>query len=244
MPKFKSYKKNQFGRDFICSDIHGHFYLLDEKLAEVNFDTERDRLFCLGDLIDRSEDSVNVLDYLKCPWFYSILGNHEVMLIDVVQSGDPDVARQWYSWGGDWAENLSIDDLEVYSQAFANLPITIELELDKGYRIGLVHASLPNKTDWNKTRRILHTVNNTKYVSDDALLWEMLWSKAPLDNAKAIKPVANIDHVFHGHTIVNEITTIGNRTYMDLGSYNRFKLGFIQADAYLDKLKIKPLSDF
>jgi len=100
MSRIQYYDYNEKGCDYICSDIHGHFYLLDEKLAEVNFNKSVDRLFCLGDLIDRSDDSHLALDYLKEPWFYSIVGNHEIMLIDVCESGNTDIKQQWYFWGG------------------------------------------------------------------------------------------------------------------------------------------------
>jgi len=48
---------NKKGRDFVCGDIHGCFDQLEEKLSQVNFDKSTDRLFCVGDLIDRGHDA-------------------------------------------------------------------------------------------------------------------------------------------------------------------------------------------
>ena len=238
MSKIKSYKANDLGKDYICSDIHGHFYLLEEQLAAVEFDKSIDRLFCLGDLIDRSYDSVLVLDYLKQPWFYSILGNHEIMLIDVCESQNQETKNQWHFWGGDWAEDLDYDDLEVYYQAFLKLPIAIELELKSRKSIGLVHANLPGNADWNEVKSHLDKISGTNINSYEPLLREMLWEKAPLfeNYSIAIEAVKNIDHVFHGHTIIEEMITLENRTFMDLGSYKHFNLGFIQPDEYLGKV--------
>ena len=68
MSKFKTYSANHIGRDFICSDIHGHFTLLEEHLSNIDFDTSKDRLFCLGDLIDRGDESASFIDYLNKPF--------------------------------------------------------------------------------------------------------------------------------------------------------------------------------
>ena len=86
MSKLKTYLPNETGQDYICSDIHGHFSLLETQLTEVEFDKTKDRLFCLGDLIDRGDESFMALDYLNNPWFYSILGNHEIMLIEAYET--------------------------------------------------------------------------------------------------------------------------------------------------------------
>jgi len=238
MSKMKSYKANLDGKDYICSDIHGHFYLLEEQLVAVGFDKKNDRLFCLGDLIDRSDDSILVLDYLKQPWFFSILGNHEIMLIDVCENQNPQTKQQWHFWGGDWAEDLDYDELEVYYQALSKLPIAIELKLKSGNTVGLVHANLPDKADWNEIKSHLDKTPSTNINSYEPILREMLWEKAPLFENYSIEleAVKNIDHVFHGHTIIEEMIALENRTYMDLGSYKHFNLGFIQPDEYLSKI--------
>lgn len=48
---------NERGRDFVVGDIHGHAALLDCLLDRVRFDPASDRLFALGDLIDRGPQS-------------------------------------------------------------------------------------------------------------------------------------------------------------------------------------------
>ena len=240
MSKIQSFSANRTGKDYICSDIHGHFDLLEQHLTAVSFDPARDRLFCLGDLIDRSDDSPRVLEYLNKPWLYSILGNHEIMLLEVCESRNPYTKQQWHFWGGDWAEDLSVEDLEEFYQAFIRLPIAIELELASGKKIGLVHANLPDKSDWNEIRSYLETLPQQNLNSYDALLRAMLWEKAPIyeNYSVGLEAVTNIDHVFHGHTIVDEIIVLENRSYLDLGSYKHFRLGFIQPDEYLQKQHI------
>jgi serine/threonine protein phosphatase 1 len=49
--------RNTAGRDLIVGDIHGCFARLQVALDELGFDPERDRLFSVGDLVDRGPDS-------------------------------------------------------------------------------------------------------------------------------------------------------------------------------------------
>lgn len=240
MSKIQIINANKTGNDYICSDIHGHFDLLEQHLSNVNFNPNKDRLFCLGDLIDRSDESPQVLNYLSKPWFHSILGNHESMLIGVYENGssNPSIRQQWYSWGGSWAEDLSDDELDVYYRAFLKFPVGIELHLKSGLKVGLIHANLPDKADWHTVINTLQEIPDDEISSHMHLLHEMLWQKASIFENYSIEmdEVKNIDHVFHGHTIVDSIIVMENRTFMDLGSYNNNKIGFVQPDQYLQQL--------
>lgn len=223
---------NNLGRDFICSDIHGHFDLLEAKLSQVGFNPEKDRLFSLGDLIDRGPDSTKAFHYLAQPWFYVIIGNHEVMLIDAVSNPDKEVARFWADCGGSWASNLPKSRLQSYSDILAKLPVGIEIPLLNGKSVALVHANLPKECDWLDIVKHLSKLP-CNILPDDRLTSELIWSKFSPTSAMNISPVLNIDHVFHGHTIQTEMVTITNRTFMDLGSYLLGDIGFIQIDEFL-----------
>lgn len=230
---------NNLGIDYVCSDIHGHFSLLESQLEKVCFDPDKDRLFSLGDLIDRGDESAEFMTWLKKPWFFSIQGNHERMLINTVRSQSDSLRSQWLSWGGAWAEDLDDETLEEYCAALEKLPIAIELALDNKRSVGLVHASLPKDADWNQIKSWIGSLNENQINSDrlaNEMLWGRLLSDPEIAEKNAIPDVANIDHVYHGHTIVNHYTTIGNRTYMDLGSYSTGSIGLLNPVNHLDLL--------
>ncbi len=79
----------------MVGDIHGHFKFLTMALDKLDFNTELDRIFSVGDLIDRGPDSIDVLNWLEKPWFHAVRGNHEQMLIDCISGhGDiPDISE-------------------------------------------------------------------------------------------------------------------------------------------------------
>ena len=65
---------------YVCSDIHGQYDLYKTMLNEINF-TSEDHLYILGDMIDRGEDGIRVLqDVAPRPNVTCLLGNHEYMM--------------------------------------------------------------------------------------------------------------------------------------------------------------------
>lgn len=87
-------------RSLIFGDIHGCDIAL-ETILEHAAVTADDTMVFLGDAVDRGPDSRRVLDLIVklqhvCRVVF-VLGNHEEMLLDVLDGGD---ARRWLRHGG------------------------------------------------------------------------------------------------------------------------------------------------
>lgn len=105
---------NTKGRDFIVGDLHGCLDLLQTELTRIGFDPAADRLFSVGDLIDRGPDSMGCLRLLREPWFFAVRGNHEDMLIDyayevVMPYGTNVSGPLFFRNGGGWVHTLDAD---------------------------------------------------------------------------------------------------------------------------------------
>lgn len=234
----RAFDVNPIGKDFICSDIHGYFSVLERQLISVGFDESCDRLFSLGDMIDRGDESNKVLDWLAKPWFYAIQGNHERMLINSFKCESDFPRHQWLLSGGEWAKDLSSDKMELFYNVLSKLPIAIELSLPRQYKIGLVHAELPDQCDWNDVEHTLKTISPSSAESNrlvGGMLWKRRQPHLPVDKISRIENVDNIDHVFHGHTILSDYLTLANRTFMDLGSYRTGRIGLLNPLQWLMK---------
>ena len=59
-------KRNHRGRDLVVGDIRGHFGTLRHALAELEVGKD-DRLFSLGDLVDRGPDSWSAKSWIAGP---------------------------------------------------------------------------------------------------------------------------------------------------------------------------------
>lgn len=72
-------------RYVFVSDIHGKYDKLAEALAGAQFAPETDTLVCLGDIFDRGEQSLEVLEYIMgLPNRILIWGNHDFRLRELM----------------------------------------------------------------------------------------------------------------------------------------------------------------
>lgn len=113
--KIKKFKANKIGRDFIIGDLHGCYDKLMDKLNHVNFDETKDRLFSVGDLIDRGPDSFKCAELIYEPWFHAVQGNHERMAFNT-WLGTYSMFHSSYDFfrnGGAWTHDVEKGDLKV-----------------------------------------------------------------------------------------------------------------------------------
>ncbi len=198
------------GRTFVCGDIHGCFSLLETNLAEVQFDEENDRVICVGDLIDRGPESHRALEFLAKPWFYSVLGNHEQMLLDML-SGDQTVAAARLCDGGSWFyEQVSETARDEWQKQLSQLPILIEVETEKGI-VGIMHADLPKRISWQQFVGLVQESNPS------------VLSKAIMGRSRVCgrycEDVRGVWRIFCGHTVITKSRLQGNVYCIDTGAY-------------------------
>ena len=67
---------------YVCSDIHGQYGLYIKMLETIGF-SDKDRLYIIGDLIDRGPGSIEMLrDVMGRENVLCLFGNHEMMMTD------------------------------------------------------------------------------------------------------------------------------------------------------------------
>lgn len=205
----RRFEKNLHGRDFVVGDIHGHFTDLESALEEVRFDKAFDRLFCTGDLVDRGPESYEAAYYLQLePWFHSVRGNHEQMAIDALNPDYPNAQTFHIQNGGLWMCGLPTVEQQCNVILFEELPLGIEVVTERG-TIGIVHAEVPH-CNWDEFKTQYHT--NKEHFEAVAM-----WSRTRIMRGTT-RWVYGIDHVYVGHSVVQEPITLGNVTYIDTGS--------------------------
>jgi len=145
-PLVKRFPMNEHGRDFVVGDLHGAFKLLESALEQVGFDADVDRLFCVGDLIDRGPDSAQVRNLLNKPYFHSVLGNHDYDFA-CMTSREAHVHAIVNYHGMGWAKVLPEHDIHAIQDALRACPLVIEVETLAGVT-GIVHAQVPTGVTW------------------------------------------------------------------------------------------------
>lgn len=213
----KHYPLNELGRDFVVGDLHGCFDMLQEKLKQLCFNESTDRLFSVGDLVDRGKQSELSIEWLAKPWFHATRGNHEQMAIDATK-GMYDVGC-YVQNGGSWFIALTPPERLVFLDAFSAMPIALDVQTDGGL-VGIVHAECPVK-DWGEMAVRL------KEDATGLFAQTCLWSRdrATYHDTSVITGVAA---VISGHTPMQRVTQFGNALYIDTGAVFGKQLTVIQ----------------
>ncbi|WP_277184658.1 metallophosphoesterase [Caballeronia sp. BR00000012568055] len=196
---------NETGRDFVVGDIHGCVDALRYLLREIAFDGARDRLFSVGDLIDRGTDSLAAIDLIDKPWFFPVLGNHEDSLIAVATGA---MRRQaWYAIGGAWAETLHDDQLGELAVRLAKLPL-VRVVGQGAHRFNVLHAEFfGSDADLDSA-----------HYSDEARN-QLLWGRGlALGNADPARQ-HGLSTTYCGHTPTRAVKQIGSQIYIDTGAF-------------------------
>lgn len=194
---------------YIVGDLHGHYHAFIAKLISIGFDFKRDFVVAVGDLVDRGPNSDLCVDLLNESWFASVKGNHEVMTAESINNHHMNGMHKQH--GGGWFYEISKTKQKEIAKKLGGLPLVIEITR-KGKKYGVVHAD--SCEDWNYNIQL----KEHKNLIEDHLLWSF-------DRINSINqgieraPIANIDHVFFGHSTVRKVTTHKNYTYTDTGHW-------------------------
>lgn len=220
MNHIKRFKKNTQGRDFCVGDIHGHFTKLQKALDGIGFDPLCDRLFSVGDLVDRGPECRDALEWLDKPWFHSVRGNHD----DYVVRFDTCDVENWIYNGGSWFAGMNRDEQEEFRVQFSELPFAIEVETESGL-IGIVHADVPNG-GWHNLESHFSNRNGRNFV---------MWSRNRFEHADD-SGVEGVRAVICGHTPLREPVVLGNVYHIDTAGWT--------ADGYFTFINLATLEKF
>lgn len=210
---------------YAIGDIHGRFDLLEALLKEIREDiaarklTEAEIVF-VGDYIDRGEDSAEVLKSLMVlpqkfdGKIHFLMGNHEKMMLDFLETPEKNGAR--------WMRNGGLQTLAAFGVGGLS-----EVSNSGGLRIARnkLKQSLPVGTvEWLKNLNLIYQSGNVFVVhaaADPALNMysqspnTLLWGHRDFPN----KSRCDGNWVIHGHTVVDEPTISEGKISIDTGAY-------------------------
>ena len=201
---------NSDGRDFVVGDVHGCFRTLTRALVYLEFDSDCDRLFGVGDLVGRGPHSHEAVQWLESRFAAAAMGNWEraaLREIELMRGDCAKCALDWVVPGG-----VPPSELSRWRDAFAHMPLAVTIETAFG-PVGIVHAESPHRS-WPVAVLMLQSGLDT--AVDDALLGPA----APAETARRHRhtPVQGLRALIVGHRPVKNVERSANRWNIDTGA--------------------------
>lgn len=221
--------KNLAGRDLVVGDLHGHRSVFERELDRIQFDASRDRVFSVGDLVDRGPESLATLALLEEPWFHAALGNHEMQLLHFLGFYDSRFhsKKSYIKGGGQWVADALKGHRKTLlrlAEKVATLPFSLHIEGEHAFNV--MHADLlplggQQAVLWGEATLCVHEADRAtasrRNISDA--------SRHPLDVLHyaqhpvrvSMLPVGELPITYVGHSPVSSITVHRSYVYIEQG---------------------------
>ncbi len=209
---------NNIGDDFIIGDLHGNLQPLIKLLDYIQFDKQTDRLFSVGDTIDRGPQSIECANLIYEPWFFPIIGNHELMMIQSILYNNETSLETWLYNGGEWHLSITNEELMELANSWLSQPLIYSIGNDNN-RFNIVHAELYSNNN------IINNSHIDNWSFDNSTIDNILWGRNianlhsyPNHNNPQLHS-KDLSLTFVGHTIFHNITQIQQHIYLDTGIF-------------------------
>ena len=200
-------ERNEAGRDFVAGDIHGCYRTLERALEAVRFEPRRDRLFSVGDLINRGPASMEALAWLTDGRIHAaVRGNHEEMFLNGLSHNRESAYEPWQQWIPD-------DEVTRWWRALRNLPLAITVETTHG-DVGIIHAG-PVHRSW--TRMVAELERGSGEAIETALLGGDEGDEGAWRGERGTQ-VKGVRELITGHYPCEDVQRDGNWWCIDTGA--------------------------
>ena len=213
----KVWDKEIKGKLYAVGDIHGCYNLLMSRLNVIGFDFKNDLLVAVGDLVDRGIQNQECIALLDQPWFASVKGNHE----DLVIMGA--INKSYYNChiqnGGEWFYGLDYQAQQEIIKKLKTLPIALEVN-HNGKKYGFVHGHI-EQNDWQEFKSDLSNFDQAKHIIEHKRFPTELamWGRDRFDTDNLYYThVSGVDAVIMGHTVTTKPFKRDNCYYIDTGA--------------------------
>jgi bis(5'-nucleosyl)-tetraphosphatase (symmetrical) len=156
--------------DYAIGDLQGCFEPLEKLLPKIPFDAKRDRLWFVGDLVNRGPDSLRCLRFVKSlgDRAVTVLGNHDLHLVCVAEGVEKSRRRDTLG------EVLEAPDRDELVQWLRHRPL---MHAEDG--VALVHAGLLPEWTVPRARALAAEVESALRAPDYRRLLARMYGDEP-----------------------------------------------------------------
>ena len=188
--------------------MHGHFPTLEKLLKIIKFDSTNDRLFSVGDLIDKGPASEQALEWINNRFDGVTKGNHERGVMDYFRHPK---RYPFLTPDEQWIEKIPLEAYPTWARTLNGLPTAITVNTNHG-AMGIVHADAPTR-QWDVARKLFE--ESTSWDNIALLGFD---EGPPIRAQRRQIPIKGIRALVHGHLPHKEVDHADNRWGIDTGA--------------------------
>lgn len=223
----------------VIGDVHGCYYTLKQLVEKIKYKYPDINIYCVGDLVDRGNNSFEVIEFVVAEKIQFTIGNHDFMFYSNMRDPFSLMAKSW-NYNGAETTLASYKDklnrMDEHLDLIINSPLFFNLD-DCFISHAGISKSLKDKLPGN-------------FLSNDEALKEILindlynqnsiiWARGDLLNIGKLQVV--------GHTHRKEVffDKDANAIYIDTTAYGNNKLTSVIVDQnrLIDTLEEKTVFD-
>jgi serine/threonine protein phosphatase 1 len=202
----------------VIGDVHGCYFTLVELYLKIEAKYSGIKIYCVGDLVDRGNNTKEVIDFITEKEIEFTPGNHDYMFYHYFKKPDTIFAKSWLYNGNEATLNSyenNPDKMEEHIKIIQNAPLIIDTD-DCFISHAGISIAYKNKVNLNSPNMIteLKELVYDDYEKD----YGVMWTRGELLNLGKAQVL--------GHTKTQEIIveSKANAYYIDTGACSGNKL--------------------
>ena len=223
----------------VIGDVHGCYYTLKQLVEKIKYKYPDINIYCVGDLVDRGNNSFEVIEFVVAEKIQFTIGNHDFMFYSNMRDPFSLMAKSW-NYNGAETTLASYKDklnrMDEHLDLIINSPLFFNLD-----DCFISHAGISKSLKDKLPENFLSNDETLKEILSNDLYNQnsIIWARGDLLNIGKLQVV--------GHTHRKEVffDKDANAIYIDTTAYGNNKLTSVIVDQnrLIDTLEEKTVFD-
>ena len=223
----------------VIGDIHGCYNTLKKLVEKIKNKYPNIKIFCVGDLVDRGNNSFEVIEYVIAENIHYTLGNHDYMFYSNMRDPFSLMAKSWNYNGAETTLTSykdKLDKMDGHLDTIISAPLFYNLD-----DCFISHAGISKSIKKKLPKNFLSNDSQLDEIlkNDLSNQTSIIWARGELLNIGKLQVV--------GHTHRKEVLfdEVSNALYIDTTAYGNNKLTSVIVDQnrLIDTLEEKTVID-
>lgn len=216
---------------YVIGDVQGCCKELEALLSLIHFNADKDRLWFVGDLVNRGPDSLGVLRLIKqlSPVSQVVLGNHDLHLLAVAYNCRPLKASDTF------ADVLAASDSEDLIAWLQQQPL---LHYDAHFATVMTHAGI--YPYWSLSQAQIYAEEvAVKLTNEPVNLLQSMYGNEPAQWDDALQGEARLRFIINAFTRMRYVTVHGLLDFKAVGPLGSQSSELVAWFELVDRLPLK-----